>query len=81
MRKFIIDMFSSKEGVSHKRVLGALGFISLIVYMFIYQTDISVEAVEYTTIAYGLGTVAEKFTRKNKKEAEETPIEQPEIYG
>jgi hypothetical protein len=73
MKKFITDMFSSKEGVSHKRVLGAIGFISLIVYMFIYQTDISVEAVEYTTIAYGLGTVAEKFSRKNKKE---TVIEQ-----
>ena len=67
MTQFIIDRFSSKEGVSHKRVLGAIGFISLIVYMFVYQTDISVEAVEYTTIAYGLGTVAEKFSRKNKK--------------
>jgi hypothetical protein len=76
MKKFIIDMFSSKEGVSHKRVLGAIGFISLIVYMFVYQTDISVEAVEYTTIAYGLGTVAEKFSRKNKKETEEPVIEQ-----
>jgi hypothetical protein len=77
MKKFIIDMFSSKEGVSHKRVLGALGFISLIVYMFIYQTDISVEAVEYTTIVYGLGTVAEKFSsRKNKEETEEPVIEQ-----
>lgn len=81
MKKFIIDMFSSKEGVSHKRVLGALGFISLIVYMFIYQTDISVEAVEYTTIAYSLGTVAEKFSKRSKKETDETPVEQPEIYG
>ena len=69
-------MFSSKEGVSHKRVLGAIGFISLIIYMFMYQTDISVEAVEYTTIAYGLGTVAEKFTKKmdSKSEADQQSI-------
>jgi hypothetical protein len=70
MKKFLIDMFSSKEGVSHKRVLGALGFISLIVYMFIHQDIISVEAVEYVTIAYGLGTVAEKFVKKPKIDPE-----------
>jgi hypothetical protein len=70
MKKFIIDMFSSKEGVSHKRVLGALGFISLIIYMFIHHDTISVEAVEYVTIAYGLGTVAEKFVKKPKLEPE-----------
>jgi hypothetical protein len=70
MKKFLIDMFSSKEGVSHKRVLGALGFISLIVYMFIHQDIVSVEAVEYVTIAYGLGTVAEKFVKKPKIDPE-----------
>jgi hypothetical protein len=64
MKKFLIDMFSSKEGVSHKRVLGALGFIALITYMFIYHDNVSVEAVEYVTIAYGLGTVAEKLIKK-----------------
>lgn len=64
MKKFVIDMFSSTEGVSHKRVLGALGFVSLIVFMFINQTDRVVEAVEFCTIAYGLGTVAEKFSKK-----------------
>jgi hypothetical protein len=44
--------------------------------MFMYQTDISVEAVEYTTIAYGLGTVAEKFTKKmgSKSEADQQSI-------
>ena len=70
MKKFLIDMFSSKEGVSHKRVLGALGFLSLIVYMFIHQDIVSVEAVEYVTIAYGLGTVAEKFVKKPKIDPE-----------
>jgi hypothetical protein len=68
MKKFLIDMFSSKDGVSHKRVLGALGFISLITYMFIHHDVVSVEAVEYVTITYGLGTVAEKFAKKPKIE-------------
>ena len=68
MKKFIIDMFSSRGTTSHKRVLGTLGFISLITYMFIHHNNISVEAVEYITIAYGLGTVAEKFIRKPKPE-------------
>ena len=63
MKKFFIDMLSSSDGVSHKRVLGALGFISLIVYMFIYKDIKAIEAVEYITIAYGIGTVAEKFTK------------------
>jgi hypothetical protein len=70
MKKFLIDMFSSRDGVSHKRVLGALGFISLIIYMFIHHDIVSVEAVEYVTIAYGLGTVAEKFVKKPKIEPE-----------
>jgi len=64
MKKFLVDMFSSKEGVSHKRVLGAIGFLSLIAYMFVCKCDRAVEAVEYATIAYGLGTVAEKFANK-----------------
>ena len=70
MKKFIVNMFSAKEEVSHKRVLGALGFIALIVYMFIHHDAASVEAVEYVTIAYGLGTVAEKFVKKSKPESE-----------
>lgn len=57
-------MFSSTEGVSHKRVLGAIGFISLVVAMFISNSERVVEAVEFCTIAYGLGTVAEKFSKK-----------------
>jgi hypothetical protein len=64
MKKFLVDMFSSAEGISHKRVLGAMGFISLLIYMFVCKCDRAVEAVEYVTIAYGLGTVAEKFAKK-----------------
>lgn len=64
MKKFVIDMFSSSEGVSHKRVLGAIGFISLVVAMFISDNERVVEAVEFCTIAYGLGSVAEKFSSR-----------------
>ena len=59
-------MLSSSDGVSHKRVLGALGFVSLIVYMFIYKEVKAIEAVEYISIAYGIGTVAEKFTKDDQ---------------
>ena len=73
MKKFLVDVFSSKEGVSHKRVLGAVGFLSLIAYMFVCKCDRAVEAVEYATIAYGLGTVAEKFANKYAdKEGQQT---------
>jgi hypothetical protein len=64
MQKFFLDMFSSSEGVSHKRVLGAIGFISLVVAMFTTPSERVVEAVEFCTIAYGLGSVAEKFSKK-----------------
>jgi hypothetical protein len=67
MNKFFVDMFSSSEGASHKRVLGAIGFISLIAYMFIHKDIKAIEAVEYISIAYGIGTVAEKF-KPNAKE-------------
>ena len=71
---FFRNMVSSKGDVSSKRFLGAIGFISLIIAMFItlyakFDLEIGkrlIEAVEYISIAYGLGTVAEKFA--NKKE-------------
>lgn len=68
MKKFFVDMFSSSEGVSHKRVLGAIGFLSLIAYMFAYKELKAIEAVEYISIAYGIGTVAEKFKPNAKKQ-------------
>ena len=68
MKKCIVDRFSSSEGASHKRVLGAIGFISLIVYMFVHKDTKAIEAVEYISIAYGIGTVAEKFTKNGNQE-------------
>jgi hypothetical protein len=65
MKDFFKNMFSNNEGTSSKRVLGAIGLISMIVFMFIHPTsNIAVETVGYVTIAYGLGTVVEKFAKK-----------------
>jgi membrane protein CcdC involved in cytochrome C biogenesis len=65
-------MFSSNNGVSHKRVLGTIGFIALVIFMFT-TTDHkgeAVTAVEYITMAAIFGTVIEKFNRYNTKESE-----------
>ncbi len=65
MKDFFKNMFSNNEGTSSKRVLGAIGLLSMIVFMFIHPTsNIAVETVGYVTIAYGLGTVVEKFAKK-----------------
>jgi len=69
MKQFIISMFSNREGTSHKRVLGTIGFISLIVFLFTSGNEHkpeAVSAVEYITIATVFGTVVEKFA--NRKE-------------
>ena len=69
MKQFFLNMFSNKEGTSHKRVLGTIGFVSLIVFLFIAANEhkaVAVSAVEYITIATVFGTVVEKFA--NKKE-------------
>lgn len=76
MKTFFKELFSSNDGVSSKRVLGAIGFLSLVVFMFMHQTIPSIEAVEYVTLGYGLGTVVEKFSNmKNKKSKIEEPPE------
>lgn len=65
MKNFLIKMFANNEGTSSKRVLGAIGLLSMIVFMFMYPTsEIAVETVGYVTIAYGVGTVVEKFAKK-----------------
>ena len=73
VKNFIVNMYSSSEGVSHKRVLGSIGFLALVVFMFIQKSDRIIEAVEFCTISYGLGSVAEKFSKKygNTKEGSE----------
>jgi hypothetical protein len=68
MKDFIVKMFANNEGTSHKRVLGTIGFISLVVFLFTcgetHKAE-AVSAVEYLTIATVFGTVIEKFVPKN----------------
>ena len=69
MKQFLTSMFSNEEGTSHKRVLGTIGFLSLIVFLFTCAETHKAEAisaVEFTTIAYGLGTVVEKFKNNTR---------------
>ena len=66
--KFLADMFSNNENVSHKRVLGTLGFLALIVFMYVTKNVESVQAIEYITITMGIGSVAEKFTKRYSKQ-------------
>ena len=68
-------MFSNKSGeVSHKRILGTIGFIALVATMVansFYHKDIApraelVTAVEYLVISSIFGPVVEKFANKEK---------------
>ena len=64
---FITNMFSSSKDTSHKRVLGSIGFLSLIIFLFTCSSehkDVTISAIEYMTIATTLGTVVEKFVKK-----------------
>ena len=63
-------MLSNKSGeVSHKRILGTIGFLALVATMIansFYHKDIApsaelVTAVEYLVISTIFGTVVEKF--------------------
>jgi len=72
MKKIILDMFSSNEGVSHKRVISVFAVICIGVYAFMYKSMRSIEALEYIAIAYGLGTVVEKFTNSGNKKGLKT---------
>lgn len=63
-------MFSNKQGTSHKRVLGTIGFISLIIFLFTSDNqhkEVAVSAVEYITLATVFGTVIEKFVPNKTK--------------
>lgn len=68
MKNFIRDMFSGESGVSHKRVLGTIGFFAIVITMLInsfYELNPSPElisAVEYLVMSTVFGSVIEKFT-------------------
>lgn len=73
MKQFIKQMLSSSDGVSHKRVLGTIGFLALVVTLIVnsfYELNPSpelVSAVEYLVISTIFGTVIEKFTNSSGK--------------
>lgn len=72
-KSFIKSMFTDcKTGdVSSKRVIGFIGFVSLLAIMFInalYSKSVSpsrelIDAIQYIVIATIVGTSAEKFVK------------------
>ena len=73
MKNFFKQMFAGKQGdVSHKRVLGTIGFLALVstrVANSFSNVDIApspelVSAVEYLVISTIFGSVVEKFANK-----------------
>ena len=73
MKTFFKQMISSKDGdVSHKRVLGSIGFLALVGTMVansFSSVDIApspelVSAVEYLVMSTVFGSVLEKFANK-----------------
>ena len=79
-KSFLHRMLSdSRSGdVSSKRVIGVVGFLSLMVMMFInslYPKSIApnehlVSAIEYIVIAAMFSTTAEKFSTTSKKQSD-----------
>ena len=76
--KFMKSMLSNGD-VSVKRVIGFLGFVCLLVVMFInalYPKTVApvpvlVNAIEYIVIAALFGTSVEKFANRNKQDESE----------
>lgn len=73
MKNQITNMLSDDKGnISHKRILGTLGFIAItfsMVYNSVAPKEFSpspelIHAVEYITMSAIFGTVIEKFTNK-----------------
>jgi len=68
--------------ISSKRVIGFVGFVSLLVIMFVnalYSKSIApvkylVDAIEYIVIAAMFGTVADKFSNQQKKQDDEPTV-------
>jgi hypothetical protein len=72
MKAFIKQMFSSKDGdISHKRILGSIGFLALVFTMVansfspleIAPSPELVSAVEYLVMSTVFGSVLEKFAK------------------
>jgi membrane glycosyltransferase len=81
---FIKSMLSdSKSGeVSSKRVIGFIGFIALLLVMFINAlfsktvapVPVLVNAIEYIVIAALFGTSVEKFANRQKQDSDSEQV-------
>jgi len=68
--------------ISSKRVIGFVGFVSLLIIMFVnalYSKSIApaeylVDAIEYIVIAAMFGTVVDKFSNHVKKQDDEPTV-------
>lgn len=68
--------------VSSKRVIGFVGFVALLVIMFVnalYSKSVApaeylVDAIEYIVIAAMFGTVADKFSKHIKKQDDDPTV-------
>ena len=66
MKKFIKDIFSSETGISSKRIFGAIGFLAAIVYIGIWQRDLTDLLLITSASMIGLETITKIFTPKSK---------------
>jgi uncharacterized protein (DUF983 family) len=68
--------------VSSKRVIGVVGFVSLLIIMFINAlwsksvapVEYLVNAIEYIVIAAMFGTVVDKFSNQKQKQDDEPAV-------
>jgi hypothetical protein len=65
MKKFIIDMLSSEGNVSSKRVLGAIGFLSAIVFIGIWSHDLINLLLITSASLVGLQTITDIWKPKS----------------
>lgn len=68
MKEFIKKMLSDAGEPSTKRVVGLAGALSLIIFMFAFRTDLSVESVLIMSLgALGISGAVSIFGKNNKE--------------
>jgi hypothetical protein len=83
-KSFLQRMLSDARSgdVSSKRVIGFVGFVSLLIIMFINAlwsksvapANYLVDAIQYIVIAAMFGTVADKFSKHTSKQDNEPEV-------
>ena len=64
MKKFIKELFSSSDGISSKRIFGAIGYISAIVFIGIWMHDMTEILLITSASLLGLETITNIFRPK-----------------